>query len=261
MGIYNGILPSVANNNQYQISRTFSYGTNISDDVTNFAQAKSDLDTKNSQFSSVPDSLKRNLALYIKSAGINTQAVEDTNNPLYKNVYESWTNTNVMIKSYQNLNQAMANALKEYNGLSSEQRASITGMATSRSNLEEATKKLKESKKDLDIATSRQESVTKSTSDHSYIQGFAGKIGFTRPLKPTSVALLMGLGFFIFFVTCLILKDYFTTSADIAAQFFSMNEIIEQLSSSTAKSVGIGIVATFIVYAAALYIYFYVYNK
>ena len=264
MGTYNGILPNVASNNQYEISMTFSYGNDISQDLRNFKTAKSYLDSKYTLFAStnnVPLSLQSNLALYIQSGGINTQASQDSNNPLYQNVYNSWTNTNTMIKSYQNLSQAMTSALAGYNGLTTAESSAITSMAAASSNLQSLSNVLQQSQQDLDIARSRQESVTTATTNQSYVQGFAGKIGFTKPLKPTSVALLMGLGFFIFFVTCLILKDYFTVSADIAAQFFSMNEIMEYLSSSTARSVTLGVVGTFIVYAAALYIYFYVYNK
>jgi hypothetical protein len=264
MGIYNGIIPAAPSNNRYQIDRTFSYGTDINQDVENFTAAKSALDIKNTLFSStnnVPAALQRNLKVYIQSGGINTQAAQDEDNPLYKNVRDSWIDANTMINSYQNLTKSMTTALSGYNGLTAAQSGAITSMRDANSSLQLLNNKLKESQQDLDIATSRQESVTKSKVNQSYTQGFAGNIGFTRPLKPTSVALLMGLGFFIFFVTCLILKDYFTISADIAAQFFSMNEIVEHLSSNTARSVTIGVVATFIVYAAALYVYFYVYNK
>jgi hypothetical protein len=264
MGTYKGKLTDAPSDNIYQINREFTYGTDIVQDVSNFTAVKSALDTKNSLFSStnnVPAALQSNLLAYIRSGGINTQAAQDLDNPLYKNVRNSWIDANTMINSYQNLTKSMTSALKEYNGLTAAQSGAITSMRDATSSLQVLNNTLKQSQQDLDIATSRQESVTKSKVNQSYTQGFAGNIGFTRPLKPTSVALLMGLGFFIFFVTCLILKDYFTISADIAAQFFSMNEIVEHLSSNTARSVTIGVVATFIVYAAALYVYFYVYNK
>jgi hypothetical protein len=264
MGTYKGKLTDAPSDNIYQIDREFTYGTDIVQDVSNFTAVKSALDIKNTLFLSrnnVPAALQNNLVAYIRSGGINTQAAQDIDNPLYKNVRNSWIDANTMINSYQNLSKEMTSALKEYNGLTAAQSGAITSMGNSQTTLQDKIKQLKESQQDLDIATSRQESVTKASTEHSYIQGFAGYIGFTRPLKPTSVALLMGLGFFIFFVTYLILKDYFTTSADIAAQFFSMNEIMEYLSSNTSKSVGIGIAATFIVYAVGLYVYFYVYNK
>ena len=261
---YNGAIPTAPPDNQYQLSYTFSYGNNINEDLSNFTTVKSALDTKFSIFSgtnNVPTALQSNLVAYIRSAGVNTQAAQDSNNPLYLNVYNSWTDTNVMIKSYQNLTSAMTSALASYNGLSTSESSSIRTIAGLESSITELKRDLQLSEQDLDIAKSRQESVQNAPIKQSYIQGIAGKIGFTRPLKPTSVALLMGLGFFIFFVTCLIVKDYFTTSADIAAQFFSLNEIIEYLSSSTSRSVMIGVVATFILYAASLYVYFYIYNK
>jgi hypothetical protein len=261
---YNGILPNVPSSNQYQVSYTFSYGSDINQDLSNFTTAKTGLDTKFTIFSStnnVPVQLQSNLVNYIKSGGVNTQAAQDSNNPLYLNVYNSWTDANVMIKSYQNLTSAMTSALASYNGLSTSESTSIRTISELESKITRLKKELKDSQQDLDISKSRQESVQNAPNNQSYIQGISGKIGFTRPLKPTSVALLMGLGFFIFFVSCLILKDYFTTSADIAAQFFSLNEIMEHLSSNTSRSVMIGVIATFILYAASLYVYFYVYNK
>lgn len=262
---YNGAIPTAPPDNQYQLSYTFSYGNgNISEDINNFITAKTALDTKFSVFSgtnNVPAALQSNLTEYIRSAGINTQAAQDSNNPLYRNVYNSWTDANVMINSYQNLTSAMASGLKTYNGLSTSDSSYLRNISGLESNIRQLKIDLKTSKQDLDIAKSRQESVQNAPINQSYFQGIAGKIGFTRPLKPTSVALLMGLGFFIFFVSCLILKDYFTTSADIAAQFFSLNEITEHLSSNTSRSVMIGVVATFVLYAASLYVYFYIYNK
>ena len=261
---YNGMLSNVPSSNQYQISYTFSFGNNINQDLSNFTTAKTALDSKFTTFSSianVPTQLQSNLVSYIKSGGINTQAAQDSNNPLYLNVYNSWTDANVMIKSYQNLTSAMTSALASYNGLSTSESTSIRTISELESKITGLKRDLKESQQDFDIAKSRQESVQNAPNDQSYLQGISGKIGFTRPLKPTSVALLMGLGFFIFFVTCLILKDYFTTSADIAAQFFSLNEIAEYLSSNTSRTVMIGVIATFILYAVGLYVYFYIYNK
>lgn len=261
---YNGAIPDVPDN-QYQTSLNFSYANgNITQDIDNFTRVKTALDTKSSSFlgrNNVPAALQSNLTEYIRSAGINTQAPQDENNPLYRNVYNSWTDANVMIKSYQKFNSAMTKALASYNGLSSSDRSHLGNISGLESTVEGLKRELKISQQDLDIAKSRQESVQNAPINQSYFQGVSGKIGFTRPLKPTSVALLMSLGFFIFFVSCLILKDYFTTSADIAAQFFSLNEIAEYLSSYTSRSVMIGVVATFVLYAAGLYVYFYIYNK
>ena len=256
------MLPNVAETNTYQLARTFSYGTDINQDVSNFNTAKSELDSKFISFSAnVPVQLQTNLGAYIRSGGINTQAPQDSNNPLYRNVYNSWTDANVMIKSYQNLTEAMTNSLAEYNGSSTSTSVDVNTFTSLQSNITEKKKELKQSEQDLDIALSRQRSIEKAPIDQSYLQGFSGRIGFTRPLKPTSVALLMGLGFFIFFVSCLILKDYFSTSADIAAEFFNFDELKEYLSSNTSRSVMIGVIATFVSYAAILYIYFYIYNK
>jgi hypothetical protein len=264
MPTYNSVLSNIPQSNIYQLSYTFDYGTNIADDLSNFNTAKTALQAKYQLFSetnNVPGQFQSNLGTYIRSAGINTQASQDSNNPLYLNVFNSWTNANVMIKSYQNLNKALADELSIFNSSSGSSIAIQSNINRLETDIIDKKKELKQSEQDLDIALSRQRSIETAPIDQSYLQGFSGRIGFTRPLKPTSVALLMGLGFFIFFVSCLILKDYFTTSADIAAQFFNLNELTDYLSSKTSKSVMIGVIASFVVYAAILYIYFYIYNK
>ena len=115
--------------------------------------------------------------------------------------------------------------------------------------------------KDLDISKSRQQSIITTESDQSYLQGFSGKIGFIHPIKPTSVALLLGLGFFIFFVCAIILRDFFTTSAEVASQFVSFTEIMQYAGSGTFRSVLLGTALAFILYGIGLYVYFYVIKR
>ena len=207
-----------------------------------------------------------NLGEYVKSGGFD-QVVgasgQQTNvaTPSYLGATSNWSNIQTMLSNTQQLTKDMTASLASYNGTNSDETNDVARINTVKSNIITAQTRLKESQVDLDISTSRQDSITTSTKDQSYVQGLSGKLGFTRPIKPTSVALLIGIGFFILFVTGLILKDFFMLSADIAAEYFSLSEISSYLSESTSRSIILGVVATFILYAIGLYVYFYVYLK
>jgi hypothetical protein len=53
-----------------------------------------------------------------------------------------------------------------------------------------------------------------------------------------------------------LVKDFFTTSAEVASQYFDMNELLSYTTSTSFRAVLTGIVVTFVVYAIVLYFYF-----
>jgi hypothetical protein len=207
-----------------------------------------------------------NLGDYIKSGGFD-QVVGSTGqqsnvaSPSYLVASSNWSQIQTVLSNTQQLTKDMTASLASYNGTNSDETNDVARINTVKDNILTAQSNLTQSQIDLDISTSRQDSITTSTKDHSYVQGLSGNLGFTRPIKPTSVALLIGIGFFILFVTGLILKDFFMLSADIAAEYFSLSEISSYLSASTSRSIILGIVGTFVLYAIGLYVYFYVYLK
>jgi len=242
-------------------------GTITSDTIT---QDLSNYTTRNSQINyNIANNLptyitlfNSNLGQYVKSGGFNN-VVSNSNvlTPSYLGATSNWSNIQTMLSNTQQLTKDMTASLADYNGTNSDETNDINRINTTTGNINTELLNLKQVKVDLDISTSRQDSIVSSTKDQSYVQGLSGKLGFTRPIKPTSVALLIGIGFFILFVTGLILKDFFMLSADIAAEYFSLSEISSYLSASTSRSIILGIVGTFTLYAIGLYVYFYVYLK
>lgn len=205
-----------------------------------------------------------NLSQYIKSGGFDQVIGNPQSNiptPSYLNTASNWTNIQNLLSNSQKLTKDMTATLARYNGTNSDETNNVNSISTIKNNIITAQSNLTQSQIDLDISTSRQDSITTSTTDQSYVQGLSGKIGFINPIKPTSVALLIGVGFFILFVTGLILKDFFMLSADIASEFFNLSEIASYLSASTSRSIILGVVGTFMLYAIGLYVYFYVYLK
>ena len=234
----------------------------ISEDLTSFQSRKTILD--NTLSTNGPDQpsiteFTNKLGTYIRSAGINQSP--NSNSPLYLATDNSWKKIIKLLQSYQTLTKDMTASVAQYNGITGAETNEISAITALKGTLNQKNNELQQSQTDLEIAQSRQESVTNAKIDQSFIQGLSGMIGFTHPIKPTSIALLMGLGFFIFFVCGLILKDFFSTSADIASQYFNLNEIVSYLSLGSSRAILVGVVAAFILYAIGLYLYFYIYQK
>ena len=229
----------------------------IQNDIQTFTARKAGLDTAlgNSDSRIIPliNTFISNLGTYIRSGGISSSTTDT--NPNYTNTSNAWKSITSILSDYQDLTSSMASSLKNYANPDSS-RSISSQITTKTATLKSLEDELTRLKKDLDVANSRQDSLSTANTSQSYVQGFSGKIGFTRPIKPITVALLIGLGFFVFFVCGLILKDFFTTSAEVASQYFDMNELLSYTTSTSFRAVLTGIVVTFVVYAIVLYFYF-----
>jgi len=229
----------------------------IQTSIQSFTARKAELDARigNSDSNIIPliNTFISNLGNYIRSGGISS-STNDTN-PNYINTSNAWNSVTDILSDYQNLTSSMASSLKNYVNPDSS-RSISSQISTKTGRLNSLQDELTRLKKDLDVANSRQDSVNTANTSQSYIQGFSGMIGFIRPIKPVTVALLIGLGFFVFFVCGLILKDFFTTSTEVASQYFDMNELLSYTTSTSFRAVLTGIVVTFVVYAIVLYFYF-----
>ena len=223
--------------------------------IRSFTTRKSDLDNKLLILQNTTQSFITKLQQYIQTAGVNPDTTDD-NDPLYKSLRDDWTKISTIITEYQTLTKELSQEVKYYSAATDYNKLS-NDISKKKNEIIQANKILATKTNDLDISTSRQQSVETSKTSHSFLQGFSGYIGFIHPLKPTSVPLLLGLAFFILFCGGLILKDFFTTSADVASQYFSLTEILEYLKSGNSRIILLGIILTFVLYAIGLYVYFY----
>jgi len=231
----------------------------IAIDIPRYQTTKSQLDGKLSNTGTTTNNITafiNNLQSYIRSGGANINNTDESD-PLWTAARDKWTAITTDLNEWKSLNQTLLNALNT--GASSGDISSVmTIVSQKQATVQGLQTNLEEKLQDLDISKSRQQSIVTTESDQSYLQGLSGKIGFLHPIKPTSVALLLGLGFFIFFVCAIILRDFFTTSAEAASQFVSFTEIMRYTSSNTFRAVLLGTVFAFILYAVGLYVYFYV---
>lgn len=235
----------------------------MANDIATFQVRKDDLDRKLSSTGSTTNNITafvNNLQTYIRSGGANLNNPNGESDPLWTAARDKWTAITSDLTAWKNLNETLLTALSE--GTSSGDISSgMTAISQKQGIVQEKQDILKDKLQDLDISKSRQQSIVTTESDQSYLQGFSGKIGFLHPIKPTSVALLLGLGFFIFFVCAIIIRDFFTTSSEAASQFVSFSEIMRYTGSSTFRLVLLGTVFAFILYGVGLYVYFYVIKK
>ena len=239
----------------------------IANDIVTFQTQKGALDSKLSSTGTTTNNITafiNNLQSYIRSGGANINnpasafgSSDSTSDPLWTAAHDKWTAITTDLSAWKDLNANLLNSLSS--GASSGDMSSVmTIVSQKQATVQALQNTLEEKLQDLDISKSRQQSIVTTESDQSYLQGFSGKIGFLHPIKPTSVALLLGLGFFIFFVCAIILRDFFTTSAEAASQFVSFSEIMRYAGSNTFRAVLLGTVFAFILYGVGLYIYFYV---
>ena len=235
----------------------------MTNDIATFQTQKNGLDAKLSSTGSTTNNITafvNNLQSYIRSGGANLNNPNGESDPLWTAAHDKWTAITSDLTAWKNLNETLLTALSE--GTSSGDVSSgTTAISQKQGIVQEKQDILKDKIQDLDISKSRQQSIVTTESDQSYLQGFSGKIGFLHPIKPTSVALLLGLGFFIFFVCAIIIRDFFTTSSEAASQFVSFSEIMRYTGSSTFRLVLLGTVFAFILYGVGLYVYFYVIKK
>lgn len=177
----------------------------------NFQQQKQQLDTATSdaQLDSKVTAMNQALARFSAKAGISTNPNED---PDYNTAQQIFTSLADFQKQYSTLNQHISATLRDLTaGADIQQKLRTVGeLKQSIGKLEQ---ELINAKQDAETSRARQETVDKPAEHVTWYQGFSAKIGFTRPLRLTSIPFLIGFGILFLFLTGLILKDFFAPSA------------------------------------------------
>lgn len=199
------------------------------------------------------NSFRDGLKAFIRSGGIHQGS--GSTDPNFSKANDAWTSLRTSLKGYQTFNSQLSKQLQDETN-ASDITNSLQEYERKKNILDSLNTKLEEVKNDLDIAKSRQESIPRAHLDQSFQQGVSGKLGFLRPLKPISVALLLGLGIFLFFVSVLILRDFFSFG-DSTVWIADSSSTPEFMSGSSFRWILMGIALTFLLFAGGLYIYFY----
>lgn len=191
------------------------------------------------------------VSAYVASAGLNT----DNRGTLRQNALNVYNNLVLFQTVFILINQKLIELAKDDATSASGNVRLIGNLQTDITNLKRGIKIVTN---DLETAKSRQSNVEESSTKFSYYQGFASRIGFTKPLKPMSVPILMASGLFFLFLVALLFYDTFKPAQDNLGGegvFSKLKDFFQGLSDSitydtTPKSLMIGLGIGFALFAA-----------
>jgi hypothetical protein len=167
-----------------------------------------------------------NMGQYISKAGISTGDFNTDPGQIAKNMLATMQSG---IEQYINLNKdisAVINSMTNSGDVSS--KLQMEGQL--QQDIPRLEQNLKAVRQDLDTARTRQGQTEEPPKHTSLYQGFSGKLGFTKPLKRTSIPFLIGFGILLLFLSSLLLKEFFISPSGFA-------EALPQYSSQGVMSV------------------------
>jgi hypothetical protein len=169
----------------------------------------------NSVITNSIESIKSDMSKIIKGAGIGTQTE-------YNNSQIKFTNLVEGLKKYSQLNKCLSQYI---NGIVND--SSVDNKIIEVGKLDDSIKTLQNNletaKHDLEVSRTRQKNIQESEKETTLYQGFSGKIGFIRPLKKSSVPILIALGITMVLFTALLLKEFFAPTAGFANSLSGYN--------------------------------------
>jgi hypothetical protein len=142
---------------------------------------------------------------FTNSAGISTNPTSDSN---YTQAELSFKRLVSDEKEHMKLNQNLSNAIKNMTA-SGDLESKLKQVGTLRDETANLEKELHHTKQDLETSKARQHDIETPRRDISYYQGFAGRLGFTKPLQVYSIPFLVGFGLLCLFFSGLLLKEFF----------------------------------------------------
>ena len=182
-----------------------------------FEQRKAVLDglTSDATIDSLVDELNTNIKEFTNRAGISPSSPGQNQ---YQQAAES---TFVKLAEYQNqynqLNKDISSYIQQQSA-STDIQSKLHQIGQLQDDIAKAEKALQDAKQDAETSKTRQSTVQHPEQHLSWYQGFSGMIGFTKPLKLSSIPFLIGFGLLFLFFSGLILKDFFAPSAGYASE-------------------------------------------
>ena len=176
-----------------------------SEQKTRFNERKSALDTitSDSAVDTLATQINRSINQYSSTGGISSnseknQAYIDTNAHFGELIERD--------KNYKKLNNEITQKIKNLSG-NSDINKKLQTIGTLRNDIANLEKTLKDVTNDVDVSKNRKESVENPEVNVSWYQGFASRVGFTKPLHSISIPILIGFGIFLLIISGLMLKE------------------------------------------------------
>ena len=145
------------------------------------------------------------LSRFTNSAGISANPANDPNYTEAQSIFQSLAQDQ---KGQAQINQKVSEVIKNMTS-SGDLEAKLKQVGTLRDETANLEKELKHAKHDLETSKARQHDIETPRQDISYYQGFAGRLGFTKPLHLQSIPFLVGFGLLCLFFSGLLLKEFF----------------------------------------------------
>ena len=142
---------------------------------------------------------------FTNSAGISANPANDPN---YTQAEQSFKRLVSDEKEHTQLNQRLSQTVKNLT-TSGDIQAKLKRVGELRDEITSLEKELQLVKQDVETSKTRQHDIETPRKDISYYQGFAGKLGFTKPLQLRSIPFLVGFGLLTLFFSGLLLKEFF----------------------------------------------------
>jgi hypothetical protein len=174
---------------------------------TTYTRQKDDIfkQTNDAKIEERVGALNAALSRFTNSAGISANPASDPNYNQAQRLFQLLARDE---KSQAQINQLLSQAIKNMT-TNGDLEAKLKQVGTLRDETANLEKELKHAKHDLETSKARQHDIETPRQDISYYQGFAGRLGFTKPLHLQSIPFLVGFGLLCLFFSGLLLKEFF----------------------------------------------------
>lgn len=165
-----------------------------------------DSQTKDSAIESLVTGMNAAIFRYTQTAGISQNP---TTNVDYEEANRKFKQLASLQQDYQNLIKTLSTSIKNMTS-NTDLTNKLQQVGSLRQDIVKLEEELQTVKKEADTSQTRQALVETPRQSLSWYQGFAGSIGFTRPLKQMSLPFLLGFGLLFLWFSGLMLKELFS---------------------------------------------------
>jgi hypothetical protein len=171
----------------------------------NANQRKTALDsaTTDSAIDSLANQINRSINQYASTGGISS---DPNKNQAYIDTNSYFSQLIELNKQYEQLNRELTDILKNMSS-NSNISSKLQKIGSLRNDIANLEKTLKDVTNDVDVSKNRKESVENTELNVSWYQGFASRVGLTKPLHSISIPILIGFGIFLLIMSGLMLKE------------------------------------------------------
>jgi hypothetical protein len=193
--------------------------------------------------------LNSNMKKYVRVAGIGAEA-----GAAYTEAQKAYDSLVSGLKENTKLNNCLANFVRA--SVNDENlNNKLTNIGKLNKEITNLQKNIENAKHDLEVSRTRQKNIQESEKETTLYQGFSGKIGFLRPLKKSSVPILIALGIVMVLFTALLLKEFFTPTVGFAESvpYFNTSGIGSLFTNERFYSASAGFISTVIIVGVLAY--------